>query len=267
MVSPLASEPKLPARTLIICNTVGRAVSVHAALANGKPMGCDLLLLHSRFRPPEREEQMKRLKSTDLAAFPKGQIVVATQVIEAGVDLSSAILWSEVAPLASLAQRLGRLNRHGEFSHGGWKPAAIIIGVGVEPELGGKNEAAKQKIRDDNTKRCLPYELPVCEAAWESLGRLNGTASPENLEQIQSDIAASIARCPYSLQRHELLQTACFREWRRAVAVDFFRWPGYGLDFCRAYGPAAPGSGSQSFPGGYPDHDQAARCVLDYAGG
>lgn len=205
MVSPLASEPKLPARTLIICNTVGRAVSVHAALANGKPMGCDLLLLHSRFRPPEREEQMKRLKSTDLAAFPKGQIVVATQVIEAGVDLSSAILWSEVAPLASLVQRLGRLNRHGEFSHGGWKPAAIIIGVGVEPELGGKNEAAKQKIRDDNTKRCLPYELPVCEAAWESLGRLNGTASPENLEQIQSDIAASIARCPYSLQRHELL--------------------------------------------------------------
>jgi CRISPR-associated endonuclease/helicase Cas3 len=65
MVDALASDPQLPARTLIICNTVDRAVSVHADLARGKPTGCDLLLLHSRFRRPERKEQMKRLKSVD----------------------------------------------------------------------------------------------------------------------------------------------------------------------------------------------------------
>ncbi len=189
MLAIVAYNSKLAARTLIICNTVDRTMSVHAAIAAAMPSGCDLLLLHSRFRPPEREEQMNRLKSTDLAAFPKGQIVIATQVIEAGVDLSSAILWSEVAPLASLVQRLGRLNRSGEFPQGGWKPLAIIIGVGVEAAPG----------------RCLPYELPACEAAWESLRKLNGNASPVNLEQIQSDIAASIPRCPYSLQRHELL--------------------------------------------------------------
>jgi CRISPR-associated endonuclease/helicase Cas3 len=36
------------------------------------------------------------------------------------------------------------------------------------------------------------------------LRKLNGNASSANLEQIQEDIAASIPRCPYSLQRHEL---------------------------------------------------------------
>jgi CRISPR-associated endonuclease/helicase Cas3 len=205
MLASLASDPKLPARTLIICNTVDRAVSVHAALASGKPMGCDLLLLHSRFRRPEREEQMKRLKSTDLAVFPKGQFVVATQVIEAGVDLSSAILWSEVAPLASLVQRLGRLNRSGEFSHDGWKPVAIIIGVGVQAAPVPETKEAREEREKKNARRCLPYELPACEAAWESLRKLNGTAAPANLEQIQDDIVASIPRCPYSLQRHELL--------------------------------------------------------------
>jgi CRISPR-associated endonuclease/helicase Cas3 len=205
MLAAVASDPTLPARTLIICNTVDRAKNVHAAIAVAMPDGFDLLLLHSRFRPPERKQQMERLKSTDLAAVPKGQIVVATQVIEAGVDLSSAILWSEIAPLSSLVQRLGRLNRHGEFPSGGWAPIAIIIGIGVESEAGGKNEVAKQKIREDNTKRCLPYELPACEASWAFLAKLGGNASLASLEQIRSDIAASIARCPYSLQRHELL--------------------------------------------------------------
>jgi len=209
MLTAIAGNPKLPARTLIICSTVDHAVAVHALLAAEKLEGCDLLLLHSRFRPPERKEQMERLKVTDLAAFPKGQIVVATQVIEAGVDVSSAILCSEIAPLASLVQRLGRLNRAGEFQNSAWNPVAIIVGVGVESESTGKNEKAKQEIRNANAKRCLPYELPACDpecklSAWESLRKLNGNASPANLEQIQEDIAASIPRCPYSLQRHEL---------------------------------------------------------------
>jgi CRISPR-associated endonuclease/helicase Cas3 len=47
--------------------------------------------------------------------------------------------------------------------------------------------------------------LAACETAWRVLEKLQGNASPGNLERIQTDIAASIPRCPYSLQRHELL--------------------------------------------------------------
>jgi CRISPR-associated endonuclease/helicase Cas3 len=204
MLQAIAGNPELPARTLIICNTVDRAVAVHAMLVAEKPEGCDLLLLHSRFRPPERREQMKRLASADRVAFPKGQIVVATQVIEAGVDISSGILCSEIAPLASLVQRLGRLNRAGEFNDSAWKPTAIIVGVGVEPAPQRENKEAKAERDKKNAKRCLPYELLACESARASLEKLNGNASPASLEQIQADIAESIPRCPYSLQRHEL---------------------------------------------------------------
>ncbi|HAB15178.1 MAG TPA: helicase-related protein [Verrucomicrobiota bacterium] len=203
MLQVIAENPELPARTLVICNTVDRAKDVYALLAAEKPDGCDLLPLHSRFRPPERRRQMERLKNPDLTAFPKGQIVVSTQVIEAGVDLSSGVLWSEVAPLASLVQRLGRLNRAGEFNDSEWVPQAFIFGVGEQEETG--NAEAKKKIRDDNDKRCLPYESDRCTAAWGALKLLNQNASPANLETIQSDISASIPRCPYSLQRHELL--------------------------------------------------------------
>jgi len=204
MLAAIGSDTTLPARTLIICNTVDRAVDVHRQLSTAKPDGCDLLLLHSRFRPPERREQMERLKGASLARFPKGQIVVSTQVIEAGVDISSGVLFSEVAPLASLVQRLGRLNRAGEFNKSAWKPAAYVVGVGVESDSAGKNDKARQEIRNNNAGRCLPYELSACESAWISLRKLNEDASPANLERIQADIAASIPRCSYSLQRHEL---------------------------------------------------------------
>ena len=204
MVEAIAKNPELPARTLIICNTVDRAVNVHALIAKEKLEGCDLLLLHSRFRPPERKEQMERFKSIIPSTSAKGQIVVATQVIEAGVDLSSAILCSEIAPLASLVQRFGRLNRSGEFRNSGWDPVAMIVGVGVEAAPPRETKDEVKKREDRNAGRCLPYELSACESAWGSLRKLNGNASPASFEQIQDGIAASIPRCPYSLQRHEL---------------------------------------------------------------
>jgi len=205
MVKAIGGGPKLPSRTLIICNTLDRAASVHARLAAEKPEGCDVLLLHSRFRPPERRAQMERLERSELGRFPKGQIVVATQVIEAGVDVSSGILWSEIAPLASLVQRLGRLNRAGEFNESAWKPAAIVVGAGIKAVPQRETNDEKKKREEQNAKLCLPYELKACEDAWKSLEKLEGDASPANLETIQDAIVASIPRCPYSLQSHELL--------------------------------------------------------------
>ncbi len=210
LLNAIGSNAALPARTLVICNKVDRAKEVHALLAAQKAPDCDLLLLHSRFRPPERKAHMERLKTPDRTAFPHGQIVVSTQVIEAGVDVSSGILWSEVAPLASLVQRLGRLNRAGEFNDGEWEPQAVVVGVGVVAAPPRENKEAKEKREKDNAKLCLPYDLSACDpeaesSAWKSLKELKANASPASLEQIKEDIADSIPRCPYSLQRHELL--------------------------------------------------------------
>jgi CRISPR-associated endonuclease/helicase Cas3 len=48
-----------------------------------------------------------------VTGHPDGRIVVATQVVEAGVDLSAALLITEAAPWPSLVQRAGRCNRTG----------------------------------------------------------------------------------------------------------------------------------------------------------
>ena len=47
-----------------------------------------------------------------------GRIVVATQVVEAGVDISARTLVTELAPWSSLVQRFGRVARYEEARPG-----------------------------------------------------------------------------------------------------------------------------------------------------
>ena len=95
-------------RTIVIVNTVDRAQKLRAALLKIGVSESDLILIHSRFRPEDRRRQMERLMAAD------NGIVIATQAIEAGVDISSAVMITELAPWASLVQRFGRVNRYGE---------------------------------------------------------------------------------------------------------------------------------------------------------
>ena len=100
--------------TIVVVNTVKRACELFAALENTTPKSGaspKLLLIHSRFRPADRKAAMDGL---DAAKSGVDTIVVSTQVIEAGVDVSATTLFTELAPWASLVQRFGRCNRRGE---------------------------------------------------------------------------------------------------------------------------------------------------------
>lgn len=213
MVRDLAragAPPRVPRRTLVICNTVDRAIAVYSGIkANLQGDGeIDLLLMHSRFRSAEREVQSARL--ANCAMQPGGQIVIATQVLEAGTDVSSAILWTEIAPLACVVQRFGRLNRGGEFGYCGqatygFVPLAIVIGIEAPDPAEKEKKEEKEKAQREAEQKYLPYAKPKCDSAWTSLDALTGDASPAALEAINAAAAASIDPSPYSLQRHELL--------------------------------------------------------------
>jgi CRISPR-associated endonuclease/helicase Cas3 len=91
--------------TLVVLNTVDAARNVYKHLHGGST---ECTLLHSRFRGVERAELMAQVTQP-----PADRIVVATQVVEAGIDLNAALLITEAAPWPSLVQRAGRCNRTG----------------------------------------------------------------------------------------------------------------------------------------------------------
>ena len=103
--------------TIVIVNTVKRACALLEALkkeeSNAAAEKPNLVLLHSRFRPEDRKKQVDRALAEIQPGEP-GTIVVSTQVIEAGVDVSATTMFTDLAPWASLVQRFGRCNRRGK---------------------------------------------------------------------------------------------------------------------------------------------------------
>ncbi|MGI9016867.1 MAG: helicase-related protein, partial [Euzebya sp.] len=97
-------------RTIVFHNTVMRAQQTFADLSTDA-QAAEVVLIHSRFRPPEREAAMARVL---MEPGPEGAIVVTTQALEAGVDITSACLFTELAPWSSIVHRAEPCNRYGE---------------------------------------------------------------------------------------------------------------------------------------------------------
>jgi CRISPR-associated endonuclease/helicase Cas3 len=97
-------------RTIVVHNTVRRAQQTYSALTDLGP-DVEIVLVHSRFRPSDRAAAMQRVLAEPTAG---GTVVVTTQALEAGVDISSSCLVTELAPWSSIVQRAGRCNRCGE---------------------------------------------------------------------------------------------------------------------------------------------------------
>lgn len=95
---------------LIICNTVKHSQEVFASLQRqfGDTRQCRYL--SASLLPIIRREKIHQIKKDSANQVP--QIVVSTQVVEAGVDIDLDIVYRDFAPLDSINQSAGRCNRN-----------------------------------------------------------------------------------------------------------------------------------------------------------
>lgn len=135
--------------TLVVVNRVQTAQDVYLALKKLKPES-ELYLLHGRFRPVDRRRAAEAALDTVATGDGPGRIVVSTQVVEAGVDISAAVLLTEAAPWPSIVQRAGRCNRDGKTA------GAVLAWVRVDP------------------KQARPYEPEDVAAAQAVLESMEG---------------------------------------------------------------------------------------------
>ena len=168
------------AMTIAIVNRVDRAQDLRAALEKKLSRRLEaaptLSLVHSRFRPADREREMKKALDND-DPNRQGRIVVATQAVEAGVDISAATLFTELAPWSSLVQRFGRANRYAELPDG----AQVFWIDLLQPAT---NSALSDKNAEDLAR---PYEASELEAARDRLATLTDVApvhlpAPDDVE-------------------------------------------------------------------------------------
>jgi len=172
--------------TLVVCNTVDRASRTYDALrAVGRKDGLELV--HSRFRPAEREVWRENFLSRDACISGTDRIIVATQVVEAGVDISAGCLITELAPWPSLVQRFGRCSR---YSGSG---SVIVVD--------------RRKNADD----VAPYQSPELESAWETVQHFRDVGI-KALEAHESSLSDDVRKRLYPYAPAHLLLRKEFEE-------------------------------------------------------
>ncbi|MFN3180054.1 MAG: CRISPR-associated helicase Cas3', partial [Thermus sp.] len=100
---------------LVVLNTIQEAVGLYQGL-KGRSLP-HLYHLSSHLIPKHRRQVIQRV-SRDLGEG-KPVVLVATQVVEAGVDLDFQEGFRAFAPFDSLLQSAGRINRHARLPEGG----------------------------------------------------------------------------------------------------------------------------------------------------
>ena len=174
-------------QTLVVVNTVKLArqlfENLQKAIAKDNPTDVEARLVHSRFRPAERKTWIDDFLSRDTLKPDTNRIIVATQVIEAGIDISATCLITELAPWPSLVQRFGRAARYGGN-------AQILV--------------LDQRHTDD--KKSLPYLVAELDAARAAIDQLNDV-SIGSLEDFEAALTKEELALLYPYQPlHVLLQ-------------------------------------------------------------
>jgi CRISPR-associated endonuclease/helicase Cas3 len=115
-------------KVLWVCNTVDRAIAAAEAAKDAKPK-----IYHSRFRYEDRVQRHKEVVAAFDLKTTGPTLACCTQVAEMSLDLKGVtLLVTELAPVPSLIQRLGRLNRQAT-AESLTRPFVVIVPEGELP--------------------------------------------------------------------------------------------------------------------------------------
>lgn len=104
-----------PRPVLVIVNRKKAVAMLHERLKS--EVGNDpVLALSTNLTPKDRKQRIKEIQEATKSGRPV--IVVSTQIVEAGVDLSFPVVHRDMAPLDSIIQSCGRCNRNSEAPKG-----------------------------------------------------------------------------------------------------------------------------------------------------
>jgi len=157
----------------VVVNRVGRARAVFQLLRHGLALPGendadkqDIILMIGPARPVDRDDLVERLRPIRTRVWAAGEdraldkplVLVATQCIEAGVDIDLDALITEAAPLDSLQQRFGRLNRAGRRI----RPYAAIVAEQLDISARSNDAVYGKAIK--------PAWEYLCERAKDSAG-------------------------------------------------------------------------------------------------
>ncbi|WP_263078971.1 CRISPR-associated helicase Cas3' [Endozoicomonas sp. Mp262] len=213
-------------------NTVNDALSVFQKLSQDQTLKDCLTLFHSRFAMIDRQsiecDVIDRFGKRSKQEVRRGQILIATQVVEQSLDLDFDVMISDLAPIDLLIQRAGRLQRH------------------IRDKSGNPLEGSQNDLRDGpclyllspdpeavEDKNWLRYVLPGTQSVYKHVGQLwltskllrdkKGFRMPEDARYLIEGVYGEVAQDLIPAVLEEVSQEAEAEEISRRNMGNFNR--------------------------------------------
>ena len=164
---------------LVIMNTVKRAQETYRQL---QARGIPAVILHGRLTTSARADRTAdviELLGADKhvgSGRPDRLVVVATQIAEQSFDVDADILFTDVAPVDLLLQRVGRLHRHTRSGDDRpqklREPRMVITGLGLTDDPAPRWPKAFEYVYEPWTLLAAAHELRNGARTWAIPGSI-----------------------------------------------------------------------------------------------
>jgi CRISPR-associated endonuclease/helicase Cas3 len=168
-------------KTIVICNRVEKAQQLYNGIVASDLEGfqnlqgldkSNIICLHSHFFDEDRKKKEEDLKRIFGSKNEESAILISTQVIEAGMDISCDTMHVEISPVNSFLQRAGRCarwaNEYGEIH----VYDILELEEREKLEIGTANEEEVKQKKAINNKY-LPYDPSLCKVTFEKLKQIS----------------------------------------------------------------------------------------------
>lgn len=211
-----------------------------AAVEDLRARGIAADLLHARFTLHDRKRHEGAVSATYGKARNSrpGRVLVATQVVEASLDLDFDVMVSDLAPMAALIQRAGRLWRHMDLRPAAARPVPDPVLHVLSPDPAALD--SDRWAADLLGPGAWVYPLPLMWRSAQALLAAGEIRAPEGLRDL-IEAAHAEARLPAILDRAGIAAEGQAGAARTLAAHNV-------IDFAAGYRQGASGAPDEVVP-------------------
>lgn len=190
---------------LFIFNTIKSAETFYRLLK--AKTDDDIAFLSTHVTPFERLERIKKMREGKI------RFAVATQLVEAGVDIDFDVVYRDIAPLDSINQAAGRCNRNWD----GKSDKGEIIVLSLKDDKRLYSDYIYDRVLIDITRKILKQKDEIHEN--EFLDIIN-TYYRGMQEKKSEDTSQELLEAVYKLKYDSVDETTCIRDFK-LISQDY----------------------------------------------